>query len=280
VFKIRLIRGRVFSDRDADDTPPVAIITEALAQQLWPNVDPFRDRILIGQGAGPAFEEHVPRRIVGVVADVRQVGLYRPARPGVYVPIGQLLDHQMAFFNRIGFSPTWAIRTRTDPHLLADVAQRELLHATGLPAANIRTMDDVSEAAAAPLALNTWLMTAFGSLALLLAVIGIYAITAYAVQQRTHEIGVRRALGAESWQVWNMVVWQSMRVTLAGVAIGMAAAAGLVRVLATFLFGITALDTVTFTVVPLILVAAGLGGVCVPARRAARVDPIAALRVE
>jgi ABC-type antimicrobial peptide transport system permease subunit len=154
------------------------------------------------------------------------------------------------------------------------------LHATGLPAANIRTMDDVSEAAAAPLALNTWLMTAFGSLALLLAVIGIYAITAYAVQQRTHEIGVRRALGAESWQVWNMVVWQSMSVTLPGVAIGMAAAAGLVRVLATFLFGITALDTVTFTVVPLILVAAGLGGVCVPARRAARVDPIAALRIE
>ena len=251
VFKIRLIRGRSFTDRDARDTPPVAIITEALARHLWPHGDPFRDRILIGQGAGPAFEEDVARQIVGIVTDVRQVGLYRPARPGVYVPIAQLADRQAAFFNRVGFSPTWTIRTRTDPRVLADSAQRALLHATGLPAANIRTMDDVFEGAAAPLALNTWLMTAFGSLALLLAVIGIYAIAAYSVQQRTHEIGVRRALGAESWQVWNMVVWQSMRVTLAGVVMGMAAAAGLARVLATFLFGITALDTVTFTVVPL-----------------------------
>jgi predicted permease len=280
VFKIRLIRGRLFTDRDAQDSLPIAIITEALARQLWPNGDPFRDRILIGQGAGPAFEEDVARHIVGIVTDVRQVGLYRPARPGVYVPIAQLPDRQTAFFHRVGFSPTWTIRTRTDPHVPADSAQRELLHATGLPSANIRTMDDVFEAAAAPMALNTWLMTGFGSLALLLAVIGMYAIAGYSVQQRTHEIGVRRALGAESWQVWNMVVWQTMRVTLAGVVIGMAAAAGLARVLATFLFGITALDGVTFTVVPLILVAAGLAGVCVPARRAARVDPMAALRGE
>jgi predicted permease len=280
VFKIRLVRGRPFTDHDARDTPRVAIITEALARQLWPNGDPFRDSILIGQGAGAAFEEHVAREIVGIVADVRQVGLYRPPRPGVYVPIAQIPDPQMAFFHRLGFSPTWTIRTQTDPHLLADVAQRELFHATGLPAASIRTMGDVFEAATAPFALNMWLMTGFGSLALLLAVIGLYAIAAYSVQQRTHEIGVRRALGAESWQVWNMVVSESLRVTLAGVAIGMAAAAGLSRLLATFLFGITALDTVTFTAVPLILVAAALGGVCVPARHAARTDPIAALRSE
>jgi putative ABC transport system permease protein len=260
--------------------PAVAIINEAMARQLWPNRDPFRDRILIGQGGGPAFDENVPLEIIGIVGDVRQQGLSRPAWPGVYVPLAQVADAEMAFFNRLGLNATWAIRTRHAPQTFATILERELLQATDLPPARIRTMDEIVEAVTAPMALNMWLMTAFGTLALLLAVVGIYAIAAYSVQQRTHELRIRLALGAESWQVRNMVVWDSMRVALVGIAIGMTAAVALARILATFLFGIGVHDSVTFTIVPLTLVFAALVGVWLPARRAARVDPIVALRSE
>ncbi len=280
VFKIRLVRGRMFMDRDQGGMPPVAIINEAMARQLWPDGDPFRDRILIGQGGGPAFEETAPREIIGIVADVRQQGLDRSPRPGVYVPIAQIADAEMAFFNRLGLKATWAIRTRNAPQASVDAIERGLLEATGLPPAGIRTMDDVVETVTAPIALNMWLMTAFGALALLLAVIGIYAVAAYSVHQRTHELGIRLALGAESWQVRNMVVWESLRVALVGVVIGVAAAAGLVQMLRAFLFNVGVHDSMTFTVVPLALACAALAGAWLPARRAARVDPIVALRSE
>jgi predicted permease len=280
VFKIPLIRGRMFTDRDERNMTPVAIINEAMARQLWPNGDPFRDRVLIGQGGGPAFDENVPREIVGIVADVRQQGLNRPPSPGVYVPIAQVADPEMAFFNRLGLKATWAIRTRNAPNTLANSIARELLRATDLPPAGIRTMDEVVDSMTAPMALNMWLMTAFGTLALLLAVVGIYAIAAYSVHQRTRELGIRLALGAKSWQVRKMVIWESMRVALTGVVIGMAAAGGLAGILRSFLFGVAARDPMTFTIVPLILAFTALVGVWLPARRAARVDPIVALRSE
>jgi putative ABC transport system permease protein len=278
VFQIRLVRGRLFTDRDTRAGRPVAIINEAMARQLWPGGDPLRDHILLGQGAGPSFEEPVPRAIVGIVANVRQLGLDRPAYPGVYVPFAQTTDALMAFFNGPGVSATWAIRTRSAPELLANAAARELLAATQLPAANIRTMEDIVQSATAPRALNTWLMTAFGGLALWLAVIGIYAMAAYSVQQRTHEFGIRMALGAQSRDVRHLVVWESLRVTLVGLLVGWFAAVGLARVLGTLLFGITTHDPATFVVVPIALVMAAVIGAWIPASRAACLDPLGALR--
>jgi ABC-type antimicrobial peptide transport system permease subunit len=139
-------------------------------------------------------------------------------------------------------------------------------------------MEDIVQSATASRALNTWLMTAFGALALLLAVIGVYAIAGYSVQQRTHELGIRMALGAQSRDVRHLVVWESLRVTLVGVLIGWIASVGLARGLATLLFGVTADDPATFVVVPIALVIAAAAGAWLPASRAARLDPLVALR--
>jgi ABC-type antimicrobial peptide transport system permease subunit len=206
------------------------------------------------------------------------LGLDRPAYPGVYVPLAQTTDALMAFFNGPGVSATWAIRTRPAPETLATVAARELLAATQLPPADVRTMEDIVQSATAPRALNTWLMTAFGTLALLLALIGIYAMAGYSVQQRTHELGIRLALGAQSRDVRNLVVWESLQVTLVGVLIGWIASVGLTRVLSTLLFGVTTHDPATFTAVPIALVLAAVAGAWIPASRAAHLDPLVALR--
>jgi putative ABC transport system permease protein len=278
VFGIRLIRGRLLDDRDERGMAPVAIINEAMAQQWWPDENPLGQQILIGKGGGPAFEESVPREIVGVVASVRQFGLDRAARPGVYVPIAQMADAQMSFINRLSVPATWAVRTSHDASAMATTVERELLNITALPAAEVRTMDDVFDAATASMAQNAWLMSAFGALALLIAVLGVYAAASYSVQQRTHELGVRRALGAQASQMRGMVVWESLRVVLAGTIVGMAVAVGLARLLTTLLFGVTAYDPLAFTVVPVTLVASALGGVYLPARRASTVDPVVALR--
>jgi len=249
-----------------------------MARQLWSGGDPLRDEILIGQGAGHSFEEPVPRAIVGIVADVRQLGLDRPTYPGVYVPFAQTTDALMAFFNGLGVSATWVIRTRPAPETLANAMTRELLAATHLPPAGIRTMEDIVQSATAPMALNTWLMTAFGVLALLLVLLGIYAIAGYSVQQRTHELGIRMALGAQSRDVRHLVVWETLRVTLVGVLVGWLTAVGLARGLGSLLFGVTTHDPATFTVVPIALVMAAVAGAWLPASRAARLDPLVALR--
>jgi predicted permease len=279
VFRIPVLRGRAFTDHDADG-PAVAIINEAMARQLWPTGDPFRDRIIVGRGGGPAFEERRPRQIVGIVGNVPQQGLGRGARPGVYVPIAQVPDAQMAFFNRLGLLATWTIRAEADPRRFADRIAGALLASTDLPAARVRTMDDVVRTATSDLALNMWLMTAFAGLALSLAVIGIYAVSACSVDERRHELGVRIALGARPSQLFKMVVGQSLRVVAVGLSAGLVAAAALGRVLASFLFGVTSHDAVTYLVVPVSVVCSAAVGVWLPARRAARVSPIVALRAE
>ena len=277
-FKIPIVRGRAFTDRDTGGAPNVAIINQAMAKQFWPTGDPLADRITIAKGL-PELADPT-RQIVGIVGDVRAFGLSQEPPPTMYVPWAQLPDAHNA--NLVGITPlAWIVRTRGEPYSLSTAIQTELRQASGgLPVARPRTMDEIVTQSTARSDFNMLLLTIFAGSALLLAAIGIYALMAYSVQQRTQEIGIRLALGAEPRNVRNMVIRQGMGVALVGVAIGVASAFALARVIATFLFGVAARDTLVFVTVPLLLSAVALIGVWLPARRAARVDPVIALRTE
>jgi putative ABC transport system permease protein len=277
-FKIPVVRGRAFTDRDTGGAPNVAIINQAMAKQYWPNADPLADRITIAKGL-PELADPT-RQIVGIVGDVRAGGLSQDPPPTMYIPWAQLPDAHNA--NLAGITPlAWIVRTRGEPYSLSSAIQTELRQASGgLPVARPRTMDEVVTQSTARSDFNMLLLTIFAGSALLLAAIGIYGLMAYSVQQRTQEIGIRLALGAEPQTVRNMVIRQGMSVALVGVAIGIASAFGLTRLIASFLFGVAARDPVVFVAVPLLLSAVALAGVWLPARRAARVDPVIALRTE
>jgi predicted permease len=276
VFKIPVLRGRAFTDRDDGAAPKVAIINQAMARQYWPDGDPLNDRITVAKGL-PQLEDPT-RQIVGIVGDVRAVALNIDPPPTVYVPWAQVPDAHNA--NLVSFIPlSWIVRTRGESSSMVNTIQTELRYASGgLPVARPRTMDQIVVQSTARSDFNTFLLSTFAGSALLLAAIGIYGLMAYSVQQRTQEIGVRLALGADSQIVRNMIIRQGMSLALAGVALGMASAFGLTRVIAGSLFGVTARDPLVFISVPLLLTAVALFGVWFPARRAARVDPLVALR--
>ena len=278
-FRIPILRGRAFTDQDTGGSPGVAIINNAMAKRFWPNGDPLADRITIGKGLGPRMEL-AGRQIVGIAGDVRDGGLNRDPQPIMYVPWAQMPDAHSA--NLLDITPiAWIVRTRGEPYAMSANIQRELRAASGgLPVAAPRSMDEVVVRSTARSDFNMILLTTFALAALLLAAIGIYGLMAYSIQQRTQEIGIRMALGAGAGAVRNMVVRQGMSVALAGVAIGVASTYGLTRVIASFLFGVTARDPLVFVGVPLLLSGVALVGVWLPARRAAKVDPVVALRVE
>jgi len=278
-FKIPVVRGRAFTVQDTAAAPKVVIINQAMAKQYWPNGDPLADRLTVGGGLGPRMGL-VGHQIVGIVGDVRDAALNRDPGPVMYFPWAQVPDAHSA--NLIDIVPiSWIIRTRGEPYALSAAIQRELRIASGgLPAARPRSMEEVVSRSTARSDFNMILLTTFAAAALVLAAIGIYGLMAYSVQQRTQEIGIRIALGAAAESVRNMVIRQGMSVALLGVAIGAAAAFGLSRVIASFLFGVTARDPLVFTVVPALLTAVAFLGVWLPARRAATVDPVVALREE
>jgi predicted permease len=278
-FRIPILRGRAFTERDAGGTPGVVIINEAMAKRYWPKGDPLKDQIEIAKGGGPQFAEP-PRQIVGIVGDVRGLSLSRDPDPAMYIPWAQMGDLNSA--NTLNISPlAWIVRTRVPPASLTRAIEATLRTASGgLPVASIRSMDEVLVRSTARSTFDMWLLTIFAGSALLLAAIGIYGLMAYSVQQRTQEIGIRLALGADAPTVRNMVVFHGMSVALAGVAIGLLAAFGLTRVIASFLFGVTSKDPAVFVIVPVLLAAVALAGVWLPARRAARIDPAVALREE
>ena len=250
-----------------------------MAQQFWPKGDPLSDRLVIGKAVGPEFNEP-ERQIIGIVGDVRDNGLNRDPRPTMYIPVAQVPDGITALNSRIA-PITWIIRTRSAPGPLTSQIEKELREASGgLPVARTRTMDEVVSRSTARSDFNMSLLTVFGGSALLLAAIGIYGLMAYSVEQRTQEIGIRMALGAGTGPVRNMVVAQGMRLAVAGVVIGIAAASGLARFLATLLFGVRATDPAVFVIAPILLSAVALFAVWLPALRATRVNPVDALRAE
>jgi ABC-type antimicrobial peptide transport system permease subunit len=197
----------------------------------------------------------------------------------MYVPQAQITDAMNAFLVRIQ-AVAWIVRYRDQPRALVPAIREQLRQATGLPAGEVRSMDQVVSISTARQRFNMLLMTVFGSVALLLAAIGIYGLMAYSVEQRAREIGIRLALGAEAGRVRNAVVWEGLRLALVGVVIGMALAFALARLLASFLFGVPVRDPLVFVTVPLVLTAVALLAVAVPAIRASRIDPIKALRYE
>jgi predicted permease len=278
VFRIPVKRGRAFNDRDDSAALPVVIISESMAKAYWGEADPLGDRIVIGRGR-PQFREEPVRQIVGVVGDIRDRQLYQRPVPAMYVPQAQITDAMNAFLVRIQ-PVAWMVRARDQPRPSIPAIREQLRQATGLPVTEVRSMDQVVSASAARQRFNMLLMSVFGSAALLLAAIGVYGLMAYAVEQRTREIGIRLALGAEASRVRQRVVFEGMRLALAGVVIGIGAAWELSRFLASFLYGVPARDPTVFIAVPTVLSVVALLAVWVPATRASRIDPLKALRYE
>jgi putative ABC transport system permease protein len=275
VFKIPLRKGRIFTDRDEGQSAPVAIINEAMAKQFWKNGDPFKDQIIIGRGLIRDFNDE-PRQIIGIVGDVHNRGLNVDTRPTVYVPESQLPD---AILPQLG-PISWVMRTQGSPLQLTQPVEQVLRRSTGLPVTDVRSMNEVISLSTARQRFNMLLMTVFGAMALLLAAIGIYGLMAYSVAQRTQEIGIRLALGAEPSQVRNMVVRQGMALAFTGVTLGLVAAWALARLLQTLLFGVKAHDPLVFFAVPLALALMTFIAVWLPANRAGRVSLAESLRYE
>ncbi|HEX4005394.1 MAG TPA: ABC transporter permease [Acidobacteriaceae bacterium] len=278
VFHIPL-RGRDFTDRDNGAAPGVVIINESMAKKYWPNQDPIGQQILIGKNVGPQFTE-AARQIIGVANDIHDGGLNRDPRPLMMVPEAQVTDGMTALNATIG-PVVWLVRTRGDPEQYAAQVTEQLRQASGgFPVARVRPMTEVVAQSTARQDFNMLLLTIFGASALILAAIGIYGLMAYSVQQRTQEMGIRMALGADRSRIRNLVVWHGMRLALVGVVIGIGAAFGLTRFIASFLFGVKTWDPMVFVTVPVLLSLVAMAAVWMPAARASRLDPQQALRIE
>ena len=279
VFKIPILRGRDFTESDTAAAPGVALINQTLAKKYWPKENPVGQQIVIGKDVGPEFDEP-PRQIIGVVGDTHEGGLGRDPGPMMIVPATQVTDGMTALNARI-VPIRWVVRTHGDPRAVITAVTEQLRQVSGgFPVARVRTMDEVVSRSTARETFNMLLLTIFGAVALVLAAIGIYGLMAYSVQQRTQEMGIRMALGADRATIRKLVVWHGMRLTIVGVVLGIAAAFGLTRLIASFLFGVKPWDPAVFISVPLILAAVALVAVWLPATRPAKLDPMQALRIE
>ncbi len=267
---IPLQRGRFFESRDTADAPPVVVVNRRLADHFWPGEDPTGKRLKVG----PLDSPSPWAMVAGVVGDVRQAGLYDEPSFELYVPYAQEWRGFVAPRDLV-------VHTNGDPEQLAG-AVREAVWAVDKeqPVSNIRTMNQVMAGAVSRERFQTLLLALFATLALVLACVGLYGVISYAVVQRTHEIGVRMALGAQPGDVLRLVINQGMVLTLIGLAAGVGLSFAVTRVMSEMLYGVTARDPLTFAVVPVILGVIALLACYLPARRATKVDPLVALRNE
>jgi len=276
---VPIVRGRAFSQRDESGAPPVVIMNRAMARRFWPEGNAIGARLIIGRNYAPGFDEP-PREVVGVVGDIHDEGLNRNPGPMLYVPLPQMAEGITALFRRV-LPLAWIVRTRAEPHALIAATENGLRGVSrDLPVAEVQTMDEISVRSTSRQTFNAVLMSVFSGAALLLAALGVYGLMAYSVGQRRHEIGIRLALGANSRLVCAAIVWQGLRPAFTGIALGVAAAFLLVRLLQGLLFGIQPRDLVVFISIPAVLAAVALFAVWFPALEASRVDAARALRAE
>ena len=264
---VPLLRGRYFTENDRDEAPPVVIINEAMARQYFGAEDPIGKRFKQGTLAGgnPWME------IVGVVGNVKYTGLEAKEEPAFYLP------HQQ---NPIRFMYL-IVRGDSDPTALLPSIRSEVWSLDkDLPVARVRTMEQLLSESVAQPRFRTLLLAVFAGVALLLAAVGIYGVMSYSVTQRTHEMGIRMALGANPGDIVKMVVGQGLKLALVGAGAGLAGAYGATRLLESLLFDVSATDTMTFAVIPALLTGITLLASYIPARRATRIDPMVALRYE
>jgi putative ABC transport system permease protein len=264
---IPLLEGREFDRRDGKDSPEVVIINQAMASQYLNDEDPIGKRLQIYPNP-PRWRE-----VVGVVGDVKLLGLDSDISPAIYVPPPQN-PYPAAMRNSY-----LAVRTSGDANSVAAAIRGQMKTIdSGVPVAQVRLLEDIVADSVAPQRLNMWLLVAFAGLAALLAAVGIYGVMAYSVTERTHEIGVRIALGADSTDMLRMVMLDGAKVTTAGIIAGLAAAFGLTRLMSSLLFKVGAADPITFTCISVLIVSVSLLASYFPARKASRVDPMVALR--
>ena len=281
-YGVAIRRGRSFTAQDKENSQPVAIVNETLARRFFPDENPVGKTIWMGvpehllpPDAQTPENRFVRRLIVGVVADVKGGSLNQPVGPLVYAPFYQ--QRREGWSNSL----TLAVRTETAPETLT-AAIRGQIRALDQdqPIANVRTVGELLDRTLSEAKFNLLLLGLFAVVALVLAAIGVYGVLSYAVTQRTREIGVRMALGAQPRSVLRLVVGQGMKLAAAGVVIGVAAAWALTRLMSTMLFETPATDPATFATIASLLVAVALMACWIPARRAAKVDPMVALRCE
>ena len=263
-LQIPLKAGRLFTDQDNSQSPKVVIISEKMARELWPNENPIGRHFAIWR------DEKFSREVVGVVGDTKVETLDKETENQMYIP----------YLQDSGWSSlSLVVRTTGDAGAFAG-SVREAIRAVdkGIPAYNLRTMNDVVSVSAAPRRVPMLLFSAFAGVAMLLAMLGIYGVTSYYVTQRTHEIGVRMALGAQIVDVLKLVVRRAMLLAVIGIGIGVAGAVAITRYMAALLFGVKPIDVITFIGVAVVLAIVVLVACLVPARRAAKIDPLEALR--
>jgi putative ABC transport system permease protein len=280
-----LIAGRGFTPQDALNSQPVAIINQGAAEKYFPGENPLGKRIKFGLPDNLIQPGMLPegmgksswRTVVGVVKNLRQFGLGQEPQAAGYIPLAQASPGSIILIN----SSTLLVRTTIDPVALVNAARRQI-HSIDpdLPLSQVATAESLTDNWLKPQRFNTFLMGLFAALALLLAVVGLYGVLSYTVVQRRHEIGVRMALGAQSRNIVLLVLKQGLRLTILGVVIGLAGACGLTRLLERLLFGVSATDPLTFILIALLLTLVALLACWIPARRAAKVDPLVALRTE
>ncbi len=264
---IPILRGRDFSETDGEQSVPVAIISESMASRFFPGEDPLGQRIKRGSSTA----EFPWATIVGIAADVKHSALEKQSRPHLYFSYPQSPFGYMAL----------VVRASASPESLSVAAQSAVFAVDkDQPVVNVKTMEQYLSTAVAARRFNMTLLAAFAVVAMVLATVGIYGVISYTVTQRTHEIGIRMALGAAQRDVLKLVFGQAIRLAVIGVVIGVAAAFALTRVMSSLLFGVTATDPLTFVAIPLLLAGVALGACFVPARRATKVDPMVALRYE
>jgi predicted permease len=265
---IPLMQGRTFTDHDDENSQKVAVVNETLARHLWPSENPVGKQLPLG---GPGSNGPQATTVVGVVGDTRHEGLSQDIEGEIFVPYLQQIDPSMQLAVRTASAPT---------SLVAAVRSQVLAVDPSVPIYHVSTMERTLSDSLAPRRFNVLLLAIFAGIALALAVVGVYGVMAFSVTQRTHEIGIRMALGAERRDVLRLMVRQGLGLTLAGVIFGASGALALTRFLRSFLFGVGAADPATFVLVSVVLLAVSMLASYIPARRATRVDPMVALRYE